>query len=327
MTLKRTLVALLALFASATLALADWVADTADDGAYFYGTARVDNTSLALRCNGPSARGLPPMSVGAHEETVVPPFQVVFNLGSDLVPVPANGFQRSDIVIWANGTGFRLPKAGYNELNGAGWESFVSMTDPLVLSMLQGSDIVLGAEAGPHFTVPTVNLQQALYAAFGFCIAQYQRMGLAVPPVLAPLAASVPAPQPAIRSAGEIAHDRIARGCNAPYTTEGNPVLYGDLDGDGTGDAVIDWGRVRCQTSMPRPFCGASMCSAEILLSARNWRPYDLLALGVGLTPLSNGQTGVAVGGSLVECNHAGKGNNGCQFIWYWNGTDMVQLK
>ena len=125
----------------------------------------------------------------------------------------------------------------------------------------------------------------------------------------------------------QIAESNIWKGCGGAAHIEPDAFLTGDIDGDGVPDVVLDWRSVQCQGSMRYPFCGASTCTADVYLSSayhRTGYPEALLALGVRLQPLSNGAMAVAVGGTLSDCYAVGK--DSCEFLFYWNGYDLVKL-
>jgi hypothetical protein len=119
----------------------------------------------------------------------------------------------------------------------------------------------------------------------------------------------------------------VAKGCNGPSTYEPDAFLSAEIDGDGVPDVVLDWRKIKCSGTFSQPFCGASMCSADVYLSASYLRtnsPKQFLAAGVRLQSLSNGNMAVGVGGSLADCYGIGADN--CEFLYYWNGADLVDL-
>lgn len=320
----------------ATPAFAGWVARTADDGALFYGLAVAEDTGFAVRCNGPSRQGLPPISVEAHEEARAQPFHLIYSLRTPLLEAPATGYQRGDVVVWADGTGYRLPATIWNELDYE-WQVQVGMTDALSLALMTARDLVVGPETGPHRRITVEGMNQAVAEAMAFCVAEYRRAGLPVP---SPLDQFWPQANTGVLfddttpvtpdAMVDYARAHIFDGCSGAAQIEDTAILQGDIDGDGLEDAVLNWGRVTCSQGLARPFCGASMCSADVYLSsayARIGGPVNLLALGVQLQPLTNGLQGVSVGGSLSSCTAAGHSSGACNFIWYWNGADLVQLK
>ena len=330
--IKATLCALLL---ATTPAHAGWVARIADNGGLFYGLAVAENSGFAVRCNGRSRQGLPLISVEAHEEARAEPFHLIYSFSAPLMAEPATVYQRSDVVVWADGTGYRLPVTIWNELDYE-WQVQVAMTDTLSLALMTARDLVVGPETGPHTRIAVDGMNQSVAEAMAFCVAEYRRAGFPVP---APLDQFWPQANNSVLgddtvatpdAMADYARAHIYNGCSGAAQIEDTAILLGDIDGDGVEDAVLDWGGVICSQGLPRPFCGASMCSADVYVSsayARLGGPVNLLALGVQLQPLTNGLQGVSLGGSLSMCNAAGQTGGACNFIWYWNGADLVQLK
>ena len=127
----------------------------------------------------------------------------------------------------------------------------------------------------------------------------------------------------------DLAEAAINKSCNGSREVEPGHILVGNIDGDASPDAVVDWGKITCSVGLARPFCGASNCSADVYLSQKfhqTGRPESLLAVGVSLIPLNNGAEGLKLGGSLSSCQSASKGT-ACTFIWYWSGSDLVLLQ
>jgi len=326
--MRNTVLASAVAVAAAPVA-ADWQHSQYDNGAIFSGSAGPEGRLFSLRCTNLSRQGLDLVMMGSHEETQTAPGQLLVSVSPNLVPLRGIEHERSDLIVWADGTGYRLPRVSFNEFSGDGWEAQVGIADPMVLALMSASTVIVGAEAGPHYQLDSTSMGSALRQTVQFCLGEYARMGAPVPPALAGLVpnAATAAQDPNLdmrRRAGV----EIRRGCGGGYMLRGggDEIMTGDIDGDGIEDAVVNWGGIHCGGADPRPFCGASMCSTFVLLTARGGRPMDLMSLGASLVPLNNGRMGVSVGGSLAECHHAGKGDGGCQFIWYWNGQDMVQL-
>ena len=104
-------------------------------------------------------------------------------------------------------------------------------------------------------------------------------------------------------------------------------MLAGNIDGDGAEDIVLNWDEIDCLAGPARPFCGASACAADVFLSMqfpRTRKPETLLAQGVSLQPLSNGNDGVQVGGTLNACLK--RGFEACEFLYYWDGYGLREL-
>lgn len=314
----------LAVLACLAQPAAAWEARLADDGALFYGVAE-GPSGMTMACIGPSRRGVPAIQVGAHETAQTPPFALRLEFAADWLPGNGVPPERRDVVIWADGTGYRLPLARFNEMHGV-WMADVAMTDRLVTAMGGAETLLIGAERDQQFALSTAGIAQALDTVMSFCVAEYRRMGLAVPPALEALAPP-PVPTPAPAAAGTMARAEAAilQGCEGAGTRTPGAILTGDMDGDGAPDAVLDWNEVTCTSGMARPFCGAAVCSVDFFLSTRPAPPganHTALGAGPALVPLSNGTMGVRTGTAPATCNSTGT----CAVIWYWNGNAMATL-
>lgn len=123
----------------------------------------------------------------------------------------------------------------------------------------------------------------------------------------------------------DAAESFIALGCNGTARREEGYLLPGDIDGDGQEDIVLNWDSVTCMTTIPKPFCGAAMCSAQVFISSlfpRTGQPEELLAIGVRVAELNNGLDGLITGGSLGNCEQERR--DPCEYLYYWNGVALV---
>ena len=313
----------------ATTAAADWKGRAIDDGAYFYGVATSVEAGMGVRCIGRSAGGKNPVEVEAHETSPTTSYSMRFEIDPRILPVGTTD-RRSDLLAWSDAGGVRLPQAFFNAMWDV-WEFELPMTDPFVVSLFSTSRLVFGPEAGPHYDLTVAGLAPALTIAFQHCIANYQRMGLPVPETLSAFAPTVQPPTPAARPdsaamAGQ-ANLYMERSCGGVARPEPGYLLTAQIDDDGQMDAVLDWSKITCANG-GRPFCGASMCSADVFLSRlypAKAQPEALLAVGVSIEPLSNGLSSVVLGGSLSSCSQFGL--SACQGLWYWTGSDLQLLQ
>ena len=118
-----------------------WVATKADDGAYVYGSASPAPVEVWLSCNAPSSRRLPPIQVGAEEETVSAPYTIRLEFAAGLIPGAGS---RNDIHLWIGATPYRLPPMGLNELASV-WELTLNMADPMLTAMRAADRLVPSA--------------------------------------------------------------------------------------------------------------------------------------------------------------------------------------
>ncbi len=302
---------------------ADWVPDIRDDGALFYGGVVSNPPHIAIRCIGPSRGGRNPVEVGAHETALTPIYAVRFEFSTTVIPLANGNTQRNDVIMWLDRAGYQFPAISFSELESV-WSVNVGLSDPLIGAMQRATEIIVGPSAGTHHSVDASGLNEALSTATAFCVSEYARLGHPVPAALLPFAVEG-SQERGGDTIADLAEAAVEQACSGGMRVEPGHILVGNIDGDLAPDAVIDWRKITCTNGHPQPFCGASTCAADVYLSRKYGlvqRPESLLALGVSLIPLNNGTQGVKVGGSLGVCNAAGRGN-ACDFIWYWNGSEL----
>lgn len=303
----------------------EWKLHEFDDGSFFVASITPQQGSgIGFLCGERSPRGLSPQQTGNMEPDITPPGVLRLNLSAAQIGEPKGDERgRQDVMFVAGGQGWRLPSVGWNELFNT-WEADLAANDAMFAALAGGGPIELHSRAG-RLALPHTGFAAALGQLREHCAGMFA--SIAKPwPGASPAAAAAP------RSAADgamvqAAHAAIRRGCNGPAQSEPNYLLRGNIDGDGQEDVVLVWRRVTCQTGHRRPYCGASMCSADVFLSAkfpRTGQPENLLALGVNLQPLTNGAMAVSVGGSLASCQGLGAG---CEFLFWWNGLDLVKLQ
>ena len=292
-----------------------WSYREADDGHYVYAGVGA-GLALDFVCNAPSAKGLSAIEVEAHEETPVARGQIRIDIGSDLIPV-VNVTQRDDVMIWLGQTGYRLPTVFWNELNSI-WEVNINTTDTMIAELTRAQSFVLSAGDDVSWLFPADGFASALTQSIATCEAAW-------------IAAQTPAANTAASAAigsgtsplFAHAHADIVRICEGAYSAEEGAFLQGQIDQDTTEDFVVWWNNIRCNSAFPRPLCGASHCSAKVYLSTRP-TPMDLLAQSVSIQTLSNGKVGLKLVGRFDSC---GINSLGCERLWFWNGTDLVETQ
>lgn len=297
----------------------DWQFNSSDDGSFFVGGAGpASGPGFFLVCGERSPRGLSAIQTGNMEPDITSPesFRIYLNT-DDIGPADGETISRSDVLVVVGTTGYRLPPVIWNELF-ATWQTDVQATDPMFQIIAAQPSFELRSDAGSVIVTAT-GFGRAVGQLTGYCQSMFSSIGM---PWRS--GAAVPTPQATMRQVAEAA---VQTGCGGLANTGANAFLSGDIDGDSRPDVVVDWSDITCTGGYPRPFCGASMCSANVYLSAAfpdRQKPEELLALGVHLIPLDNGNMGVATGGSLSMCQ--GRGKDGCEFIWYWNGQELLSL-
>lgn len=307
--------------------LAEWRSEAEENYGVFYAGAYSNPGYIGLRCIGPLL-GQP---TTAADVSFSPAHGFLLEFSPQAVAPPSTTYNRSDLAVWVDGTGYQIPQMSWTELDGV-WVAPLQMTDPLVNALLTGRDVIVGPVVGTQYRLSSAGMNEAVRAAMSFCIPRFAGLGYPVPAALAGFAAGS-APSSSERGGDrleDLVNARIVQGCQAGgQTAEAGHILRGLIDGDDEVDFVIDWRKISCNRGPARPFCGASNCAADLFLSSispQAGTPDSYLALGVQLVDLSNGRKGMQLGGSLSSCHAAGKGPNGCQFVWFWNGTQMSRL-
>lgn len=285
-----------------------WSHERYDNGHTLHAYA-LSGQGLSLHCTGPSKGGLDVMTAEAHEDTRTARGTLMIEIGPERIPV-GNAIQRSDVVIWAGGTGYRLPPVIFNELDGV-WQTTLPVGDALYQALLQAPDFALAPGQDQAWGYRTTDFIAAFEETVTLCEAAWTGQG--------------PAFQVAEGDLMRAARLDVGQGCNSTFTAGEGAFLTGLIDADETPDVVVNWAEIQCQNSFPRPFCGASHCSAKVFLSSQaGQRPDDFLAQAIRLQPLSNGRMGLAIIGRFDSC---GPNSLGCERIWFWQGGQLSELR
>lgn len=312
--MARFLLVLILLLAPLRVAAQAWELRTGDDGSFFLGSIAIpDVTGFELLCGGRSAQGLSPEETGNMEPETTAPGSFRMVLAEGLIgPAASSDERRGDVIVVTGATGFRLRDIRHNELLGA-WEAELSDTDPVFGAISGSPRIELRSRAGTR-VFPAAGFDSAIKRLGDYCRSMFAAIGQ-------PWNGDLFAGQ-GTRGAAEAA---VAAGCNGAATREPGYLLTGDIDGDGAEDALLDWSRIWCETGAPRPFCGASLCTTDVILSARSGLPPEsLLTRSIQLIPLSNGQLGIATVGLDMACRESG--SEICESLFYWDGTALSRL-
>jgi len=250
------------------------------------------------------------------------PDEVQLAFTGNEIGAPTGLDRRRDVMLVIGANAYRLPEITWDDLSYE-WSTRVQATGGMFEAIAAAPSFEIRSDAGV-VQVGTSGFSTAYSSLLGICRSQFAAAFKPWKPAPAIAARPQPARPQSMRQAAEAS---VGRGCNGPSTYEPDAFLSGDIDGDGVEDVVLHWGAITCSGALPRPFCGASQCTSEVFLSQlfpTRQRPEEMLGLGVRLQPLSNGNMAVAVGGSLSSCNAAGL--QSCEFLYYWNGSDFVNL-
>ena len=298
-----------------------WELRTNDDGSFFWAAIRApEGSQMSLLCGERSPQGLSPAQTGNTEPEITSPRTFRLNMSSVDIGQPTGiDLTRSDVMIVAGTTGYRLTRVIWNELFGS-WETDLAANDPVFAAIAAVPTFELRSQAGVR-RMTTAGFARSINQLSDFCQSMFATIGK-------PWYASQALPQEravgnsAMRQAAEAA---IGLGCNGPANRQSGYLLSGNIDGDGVEDVVLDWERVACLSDLARPFCGASFCSADVFISTAFpalGQPETLLAVGVEIIPLNNGLDGIRVGGSSGNCY--AEGRDPCLYLYYWNGFSLV---
>lgn len=296
----------------------EWRLQTYDDGAYFSGAISVtSDRDVKLLCGERSARGLSGEQVGNMEPDITRRDSLRLYLGEGVLGA-YDGVtqQRQDVLLVVGATGYRLPVVQRNELYSS-WEADLPATDAVFAAIAAQPEFEIRSSTGSR-TVTARGFQTAHGALTGHCQTMFTAIGKPW--------SSVPAAAAPVVSMRDVAQASIRSGCGGPARMEPTALHSGDIDGDGLEDVVVFWNGITCSAGYPRPFCGASSCSAEFFVSslhARGVQPKELLTQGVRMQPLSNGNMGVVTIGTAPTCQSRAN----CEFTWYWNGRALALLQ
>lgn len=302
----------------------DWKFENRNDGVafntYLY---HQGGEGFSLSCSGRNhaVPGLLPMYY--EGTTWTRPDELHLSFSGRSVGRFTNQLSRNDVLLVIGTIAYRLSEVIWDEYI-SGWNVTLQARGPMFDAISAARSFEIRSDAGTvvlgtsGFAPGYANLINTCRRQFAAARQPWRSGPMVVAPPVAPSAPVT------MRRAAEA---DIAKGCNGPSTYEPDAFLSAEIDGDGAPDVVLDWRKIKCSGTFSQPFCGASMCSADVYLSASYGRtnsPKQLLAAGVRLQSLSNGNMAVGVGGSLADCY--GIGADSCEFLYYWNGADLVGL-
>lgn len=310
------LIALILCFCATSVAAQVWRTTKADDGHFLYFSAGA-NAGFGLTCLAPSLQRRPAIEVGAHETSAMGPGTTRIEMSRDRLS-PATNESRSDVVLWVDQTGYRLPVVQWNELVGH-WELDLPSDDPLWAALAVARSVVLAPGAEQAWQLPVQDLGLALrnlQTECGLAWAAAQTGVAQSPEPLAAVGGQVVSLPPALAR-------HVQQGCGAPAAIPSAAVQAGDLDKDGVPDFVLDWGGIHCPGALARPFCGAANCSHNIFLSSRGYaKPEEML--GTSVTVIAHWSGGLALlrSGTYSVC---GAHDEYCAAPLVWDGNTFSE--
>lgn len=299
----------------------DWQAQTSDSGSLLFGNANHGSGLLSFGCTAPSPQGLSLVETESHESHRSEPFHLHIAFDESLFDW-SGGQQQRNVTITVGQNGYRLPPFIQDELLGTAVH--LPMADPLVAALTGAGQFTLDNGAGTAYQFGTDGLTDALAQGMGYCVDRWAAMGRQTPPSLRPWR-SGPTYSARVEGSPNV-YDippgvglHIVRLCNGGYTLGENAYQFGNLDGDGLPDYVLNWRDVTCDsTTGLNPHCGAANCSLDVFLSTQNYAQTEsFLGTSIGLQPLGNGRSGLRIGGTYSVC---GEGGSLCSAPLIWDG-------
>lgn len=305
--MARLIAAIFCLFASVASAQV-WAPTRVDDGHFIYHTAR-SGSGFAFACFAPSPQGKTAWEVGAHEVEATAQGTIRLEIDLRLIPVRGDGGQarRSDVILWIDQVGYRLPEMTYSDFYGY-WGVAVGWDDALFPALRGARAVILAPGTDPAWQLPVTALDATLTTLRAGCAADWS-------------AASEP-PAGSVAIPAQV-NARITQGCSGPAPLPPDAIQAGDLDADGLADFVLDWGAINCPGAMPRPFCGAANCSHDVFLSSRGYAPpVEFLGTRLVIVPHRLGGLALQRGGTFSLCGAQGEL---CATPYQWNGATFVE--
>ncbi|MGC1494562.1 MAG: hypothetical protein WA790_02045 [Sulfitobacter sp.] len=320
------LLALLWMFCAAPLAAQSWTADLSDDGGYAGAFVSYPGLGFGFNCAARSIQNKPIMDTMWFETTVAPPYQYQLAMSDQLIPT--DPWERSDIILFVDQTGYRLPKVQWNEMEG-GWQVDLTMTDASIQSLQRAARVVLQVGNQSAWEIPVNGLGPALEEARQFCAATWIATGYPAPQGFGQITAPAPvAPalahpvQPGVFQLPSQIQAYADKQCQGFATIQSSALQAGDLDGDGQPDVTVNWRDVSCAGQSFNTFCGAANCSIDVFMSSRGYvNPVQMLGTSVGIGAHRTGRLALGIGGTFGLC-----GENGCDTPWLWTGSDFEQI-
>ncbi len=144
-----------------------WQATLSDDGVYRSALVQYPNLGLSLRCHAPVAGPGRVIDSIWFETTIPPPDQFLIEFSEELVPLPDGS--RSDLIVFLDQTGYRLPLVYLNELAGS-IETQLASADALFANLPSASRMVLQVGATLAWELPIAGLAGAVDQARRSCL-------------------------------------------------------------------------------------------------------------------------------------------------------------
>jgi hypothetical protein len=303
--------AMLALAAGQQAGAQAWTAGQFDNGAWFEATAIAPGGQVMLHCGGVSPAGgrLPE----SDEPMLTAPGMLELSIALPGVADLSQGYlpPRGDLAIVIGSTGYRLPQADWDVINGRGWTVPVPVAEPWLQALRGAPAFAIDSAGGRQGVISAAGAAAALDAVIAHCTARWQ----------APPAGSATTER--LLAGVEAA---IAATCGGPSRRNPGYVMQAELDGDGQPDLMLLWIENECLTPVGLGMCAPSQCPIDLFLSSKGGTPAPESIMGnlVGIVPRNGAGAAIRVT-SPPNCNRAADPGQ-CQFDWIWDGRNMTVL-
>ncbi|MGB7240615.1 MAG: hypothetical protein WBC93_00830 [Sulfitobacter sp.] len=329
----RVILGFLLCLISGAVSAQSWEAKLSDNGGYAYGYAVYPGLKMAFACVARSVQNRPLMDVFAHEDQPTKPYHMRIELNPPLIP---NVSALDGVILYANDTGFRLPRVMNDEFFGYASVE-LPMSDSLFSGLNSARRVVLAVDGSTAWELPTNGLGDAIKKAREYCTATWVATGHPVPRILNPFPSDGElsnVPESSTFGTGwttdrlrQALDADIARACPKGIERIDNDTIYqGDIDGDQVDDLMVYYRGVYCNGASfadKQPYCGASMCSFSVYLSQlfpSKQTAEEYLGFGAAMVPNGQGGVDISYGLPLNACANA----NDCSETIRWDGSKLA---
>ena len=285
-----------------------WAAELRADARTVAVAAQSPASNLRIGCVRPNRTGLASTDSPPILGPVTPPGRLaVAVLTLSLPPFDGGPNPRRDVWLRIDDVFYPVPPLRYD--GGAAWWGQIVQGHPIVGALGQGEKVEINRAGETVGRSGTDGLSGTLAQVLDLCALD------ALPPDVLARVGAAPG-----TGAMEAVDRYVAEWCPSGGAVAPDALLFGDLDGDGRGDAVLDAAGYTCGGM--RPQCGAAFCSALVFLSSRDGAPpFDYLTLGVALTTVG-GRTALRLDTAMGTCSNPFT-LSGCsgQTLVYRNGA------
>lgn len=154
-----------------------WQLGAYDSGALIRAEVSYPGSAIGFVCTAPSQQGRPLIETGEHESHRTNAYEMVVALSDTLFDWQPP-YRIDTVVIQTGPTAFRLPTVQLDELVGSGVT--LSMTDPMMLALLDAPSISLNTGQGRAVEFPIDGLSASLVGAMQVCAQRWMDLGVPI---------------------------------------------------------------------------------------------------------------------------------------------------